>query len=160
MNLEFAKKVVAVSLFTAAAGALGQACSPAHAQTAADPIVGPWSSQVTITDCHGTTTRQFQALNLFQEGGTLTDTDSQPPSSHGPALGSWASQGGGMYSSLFEFYRFNADGTLAGSNRVQRTATLGAGSNSFTSTITVSVLDPTGTTLMSACGTETATRVQ
>ena len=162
MNLQLAKRVVAVSLLTAGAGLVGQACSSslAGAQTPStpDPLVGAWNSQVTITDCHGTTMRQFQSRNLFHEGGTLTDTDSQPPSSHGPALGTWQSQGGGMYTSAFELYRFNTDGTLAGSNSVQRTITLGANNSSFTTTFTVAVNDPTGTNLMSACGTETAAR--
>jgi hypothetical protein len=163
MNLQLARRVVAVSLFTAGAGIVGQACSSslAGAQTPStpDPVVGVWNSQVTITDCHGTTTRQFQARNIFHEGGTLTDTDSQPPSSHGPASGTWQSQGGGMYTSVFELYRFNADGTLAGSNHVQRTLTLGADNNSFTTTFTVAVNDPTGTNLMNGCGTETAARL-
>jgi hypothetical protein len=164
MDKRFLKNVAALSLSTAVAGLLGQACnsSPANAQTpeTRDPIEGAWTSQVTITDCHGTTTRQFQSLNLFHDGGTLTDTDSQPPASHGPALGTWSSQGSATYGSLFQLYRFNADWTLAGSNRVQRTITLSADGNSFTSTIAVSLLDPTGTQVGSGCGTETATRLK
>lgn len=163
MNLHLAKRVVAVSLLTSVAGFVGQACnsSPANAQTPStpDPLIGAWSSKVTITDCHGTTMRQFQSMNLFHEGGTLTDTDSQPPTSHGPALGTWASQGAGMYSSVFDLYRFNSDGSLAGANRVQRTITLDTASNTFTSTFTVSVNDPTGANLSNACGTETAARL-
>jgi hypothetical protein len=160
MHFKLARRVVAVSLVTAGAGLVGQACNStmANAQTAIDPIVGLWDSQVTITDCHGTTTRQFQARNIFHEDGTMTDTDSQPPSTHGPAFGTWQSQGGGVYASGFEFYRFNADGTLAGSNVVQRTVTLGGGDGGFTSTLAVAVNDPTGANLMNACGTETATR--
>ncbi|HTS81857.1 MAG TPA: hypothetical protein VMH40_14745 [Myxococcaceae bacterium] len=115
---------------------------------------------MTITDCQGTTTRQFQALNLFHDGGTVSDTDSQPPTTHGPAFGTWQSQGGGTYGSVFQFFRFNSDGSVAGSNRVQRTITLGADGKSFTSTISISVLNPVGTQVSTACGTETAARLQ
>ena len=159
MNLELAKRVAALAVFAALGGLAGQACSPAHAQTQTiDPLVGAWNSQVVITDCHGTTTRQFSSRNLFHDGGTLTDTDSQPPSSHGPAVGTWQNISAGNYTSVFELYRFNADGTLAGSNQVQRTLTLGADGKSFTTTFTVAVNDATGANLMNACGTETATR--
>ena len=111
---------------------------------------------MTITNCQGTTERQLQALNLFQAGSTLTDTDSQPPTSHGPTFGTGQNHGGAMYSSVFQFYGFNSDGSLAGSNRVERTITLGADRNRFTSTIAVSLLDPSGTTVGSTCGTGTA----
>ena len=163
MKLQLAKRVVAVALVTAGAGFVGEACnsSIARAQTGTvDPLVGAWNSQVTITDCHGTTMRQFESLNLFHDGGTLSDTDTQPPASHGPAFGTWAAQGGGAYSSVFQLFRFNADGTFAGSNYVQRTITLGADTNSFTTTFTVAVNGPTGANLMNACGTETAARLK
>ena len=161
MNLHLTKRVVAVSLLTSVAGFVGQACnsSTAHAQTNPDPLIGAWSSQVTITDCHGTTMRQFQSMTLAHDGGTLTDTDSQPPTSHGPAFGTWTSQGAGMYATVFQLYRFNTDGTLAGTNRVQRTIALDAASDTFTSTFTVAVNDPTGANLSNACGTETAVRL-
>jgi hypothetical protein len=186
VDIGLAKKVVAVSLVTAVAGLLGQACNSSTASAQTDSAVlgrdealsgdarvregypgdrhhaieGAWISQVAITNCQGTTERQFQALNLFHAGGTLTDTDNQPPATHGPAFGTWRSHGDGMYSSVFVFYRFNSDGSLAGSNRVQRTITLGADRNSFTSTIEVSVLDPSGTSVGSACGAETAARLK
>ena len=187
MDFGLAKRVAAVSLVTALAGLLGQACNSSTASAQTDPaaqgrdealaqdghgreggwnpgdrrhaIEGAWSSEVTITNCQGTTERQFQALNLFQAGGTLTDTDNQPPTTHGPAIGTWRHHGGATFSSVFQFYRFNSDGSFAGSNRVERTITMGADRNSFTSTIDVSVLDPMGTQVGAACGSETAARL-
>jgi hypothetical protein len=181
MDLGLLKKVAAVSLFTAVAGLLGHAWSfsTASAETPAvvreepraggdawnqgrrgEGIEGVWLSQVTITDCKGTTTRAFQALNMFQAGGTLTDTDSQPPASHGPGFGTWERRGSRVFHSVFQFFRFNADGSLAGSNYVDRTITLDADGDGFTSTVAVSVLAPTGVVVGSACGTETAARVK
>jgi hypothetical protein len=184
MDLAFIKKVAAVSLFTVVAGLQGHVSSFSTASAAApeaalarvqalghegaawnrfgrrEGIEGVWLSQVTITDCHGTTQRAFTALNMFQAGGTLTDTDNQPPASHGPAFGTWWSRGGGNFGSVFQFFRFNADGTFAGSNYVTREISLDADDDAFTSTITVAVLSPAGVQVGTACGSETAERLK
>jgi len=180
MSLAFTQRVAAVSLFTVVAGLQGHLSTasagtpePALVQEQAmgredgwnrgarrEGIEGVWQSQVTITDCHGTTLRAFIALNMFQAGGTLTDTDNQPPASHGPALGTWWSRGGGKFKSFFQFFRFNPDGTFAGSNAVEREITLDADDQAFTSTITVTVLNPAGVQVGSSCGSETAERLK
>jgi hypothetical protein len=158
-----ATKVIPTLLSTLVATLLIQACSTAStgvaAQTAAnDPIEGLWSSQVTVTNCtSGATLRSFSALNLFIHGGTLTDTDSQIPTGHGPGFGTWKSTSTGSYASTIQFFRFNSDGSLAGSQTIARTITLNSAGSSFTSTLNVQVLDPTGAVLSTACGTETST---
>jgi hypothetical protein len=63
-----------------------------------------------------------------------------------------------QYTSMFRLFRFNADGSYAGSNKVTRTITLSTDANAFTSTLAVDVEDPAGASVASACGTETATR--
>lgn len=183
MDLAFIKRVAAVSMFTVVAGWQGHGSTfstasaatpePARAQNQLleredgwnrggrrEGIEGVWISQVTITDCHGTTLRAFTALNAFHAGGTLSDTDNQPPASHGPGFGTWRNEGGGKVSSAFQFFRFNSDGTFAGSNSVQREITLDADDDAFTSTITVAVLNPAGVQVGSSCGSETAERVK
>lgn len=154
---------VGTMILPAALGALlVQACTSstsAQSNDTADPIEGLWNSQVTIANCQsGAVMRQFQAMNLFMRGGTLADTDVQAPSAHGPAFGTWQTSGAAQYSSVFQLFRYNPDGSFAGANRVTRTITLATDGNSFTSTIAVDVDDPTGATLSSACGTETGTR--
>jgi hypothetical protein len=183
MDLAFIKKVAAISAFTIVVGwqGYGSTFSTASAATPepariedqllgrgdgwnrgrrGEGIEGVWMSQVTITDCHGTTLRAFSALNMFHADGTLTDTDNQPPTSHGPGFGTWRSQGHGKVSSSFQFFRFNPDGTFAGSNSVQREITLDADDEAFTSTITVAVLNPAGVQVGSSCGSETAERLK
>jgi hypothetical protein len=183
MDLAFIKKVAAVSLFTVVAGLQGRLLSFSTASAATpeaalvqeqalggeeawnhggrrEGIEGVWMSQVTITDCHGTTTRAFASLNMFQAGGTLTDTDNQPPTSHGPGFGTWWSRGGGKFRSVFQFFRFAADGTFAGSNYVEREITLDADDDAFTSIITVTVLNPAGVKVSGGCGSETAERLK
>lgn len=69
------KKVLGLSLVTGVGGLLAQACmaTPANAQSADTiaPLVGAWSSQVTLTDCHGAGIAQFAARNLFHHGLSL-----------------------------------------------------------------------------------------
>jgi hypothetical protein len=171
MELEFLKKVAAVSCVAVVAGLLGHASSLSTASAATPDterredrdragIEGVWLSQVTITDCKGTTVRAFQALNMFQAGGTLTDTDSQPPTSHGPALGTWKRVGSNKYTSVFHLFLFNPNGSLSGSARVERAITLDADDDAFVSTIVTSFLDPSGVQRGSGCGTETAARLK
>lgn len=158
------KSILPSVLSAVIASAFTQACSVGNsrvsAQTteAADPIEGLWSSQVTVTNCQtGAVMRSFAALNLFARGGTVIDTDSQPPTGHGPGFGVWTNSGA-QYTSSFQFYRFNTDGSLAGSQQIARTITLAPGGQSFTSSLNVSILDTNGNSIGSACGTETATR--
>ncbi len=161
MSQSFLKSIGTTTLPVALAVILAQACtSSTSAQNDnSDPIEGLWNSQVTITDCQtGAVTRQFRAMNLFIRGGTLTDTDVQPPTAHGPAFGTWQSSKAAQYTSMFQLFRYNPDGSFAGANKVTRTITLSGDGKSFSSTIAVDVEDPTGATLSSACGTENATR--
>jgi hypothetical protein len=162
MNTRLLKPVAAMVLPAAIAVLLAQACTSsnsAQSNETADPIEGLWISQVSITNCQtGAVTRQFQAMNLFIHGGTLIDTDTQPPTTHGPAFGTWQNTGGSRYDSVFQLFRFNPDGSFAGVNKVTRTITPSADGNGFTSTVDVAVENPTGATVSSACGTETATR--
>jgi|SRR5271163_2030883 len=163
MKTTLLKTVLPTVLSAVIATALIQACSmgssqvSAQAADVADPIEGVWSSQVTITNCStGATLRSFTALNLFARGGTMEDTDSQPPTGHGPGLGVWTDSGSSQYASSFQFFRFNTDGSLAGSQQIARTITLATDAQSFTSKINVTVLDASGNTTATACGTETA----
>lgn len=162
MNEKLLKSIHMMALLAVVLALLAQACTSstsAQSSDAMDPIEGLWNSQVTVTNCQtGAVMRQFQAMNLFIHGGTVTDTDVQPPSTHGPAFGTWQASGGAQYTSVFQLYRYNPDGSFAGANKVTRSITLGVDGNSFNSTLAIDVEDPTGATLSSTCGTETATR--
>ena len=120
-----------VSLVAATASAtilLMQACGGgAIAQTAvdADPIEGVWESEVTIKDCSTSAVlRNFKGVGLFQRGGALTADNSLPRATQGIALGNWRRGSGQAYTANARFLRFNPDGSLAGSQKLQRTVTL------------------------------------
>lgn len=133
----------------------------AQAASGADPVEGVWESEITIRDCtSGTVIRTFKGVNTFHRGGTLSDTNNGAPTTRGPGAGIWrAGAVAGSYTASFRFYRYNPDGTLAGSQRVNRTFTLGASGNSTTGTIAAQVLDTADTVLQNLCGTETSVRL-
>ena len=143
---------------------LVQACggsSDAVAQAAAeaDAIEGVWESTITIRDCaSGAVVRTFKGMNTFHRGGTLSDTNNAPTATRGPGMGVWKKNPGGNYTGSFRFYRYNADGTLAGSQKVTRTTTM-TDNSSTTGTISAQIIDTSENVLQTLCGTETSVRV-
>lgn len=144
-----------------------QACggsSDAVAQspaTVADPIEGVWEAVVTARDCaSGAVVRTFKGMNKFERGGTMAAVNNQPPALNGPALGVWRrGTTAGAYTGLFRFYRFNVDGTPAGSQKVTYTITLDAAGNASTGTIAAQVLDLNEAVVGAVCATASSTRV-
>jgi hypothetical protein len=122
-------------------------------------LQGVWDSQVTLTDCNGFTLAEFRAFEMFHQGGTLTSTDNTPPTLHGPGFGTWQHVGVGKYTAPFQFFNFNADGTFAGTQKIDREIQLAADGNSYTSTVTFASYDPDGNQIFSGCGSEVATRL-
>jgi len=157
------KTISLVSVTAAATSLLIQACggsAQAGSAPAPDPIQGTWSSAVTIKDCtSGAVLKQFGGTSLFHYGGTLSADNTMPVPSRGAAFGVWQAGSGGQYTADIWFYRFNADGTVAGTQKVERTLTLSADGNALNGPLTLQVLDSTGTVVQRGCGTEVSTRV-
>jgi hypothetical protein len=153
-----APSILTLLLVQACGGSSVAVAQPA-AVSDADPIEGTWESTITIRDCtSGAVVRTFRGMNTFHRGGTLSDTNDQPAGTRGPGQGVWK-KGAGAYSASFRFYRYNADGSLAGSQKVTRTTTLGADNNSTTGTISAQVIDTADTVVQTICGTEASIRV-
>ena len=92
-----------------------------HPPGAGGRLVGVSDTHLTLTkDVSGVVIRTLEALQMFNQGGTLASTDNQPPSSRGPGFGTWENLGGGSYSAPFEFFSFNTDGTFAGTGSEDR----------------------------------------
>jgi hypothetical protein len=157
------KSVALIAITAAATSILIQACGGgAVAQTAsdADVIEGVWDSTITIKDCTTSAVMTtFKGAGTFHRGGTLSADNSMPPPSRGAAMGIWKRGTGSNYTANLWFMRFNADGTLAGTQKVQRTLALGADSNSLTGTLTLQIINPAGTVVQQGCGSEVAVRV-
>jgi len=141
-----------------------QACgggTDARANEQADPLEGTWESVVTQRDCNsGATTGTFRASQLIHRGGGLTDTNASPPASRGVGFGTWTRGSDGRYAIKFRFFRYNADGSVAGTTVVTSTRTLNADGNSATGDTRAEVRDLAGQVIATSCVSDAATRFQ
>jgi hypothetical protein len=152
--------VLVTALLIQACGGGGSAI--AQGVPDADPVEGVWESAVTIRDCStGAPLRAFKGLSVLHRGGTASATNSNPPSSAGPAFGTWrATATPATYTAAFRLLRFNPDGTFAGAQNLTRTLKLEADRNSMSGTISAELVDPAnGVVGAPICGVETAVRV-
>jgi hypothetical protein len=157
-----------VALFTLSSTVMAlmmQACggsgdARAQATNPPDPIEGFWQSSVTLKDCtSGATIGGFRGLTVFHQGGTAGADNNQPSATKGPAMGTWKKAANGSYTVQLRFWRYAADGTPAGQQRVTRTITLAADGQTLTSTITSQAFDGADNLLQTACGAETGVRI-
>lgn len=126
-------------------------------------LVGVWKTVATPRNCQ--TGDQigppFQGLFTFHEGGTMAeDSAGLPPSLRGSAHGVWSANNMFHPTFAYTFMRFNADGTLAGSNIIRHNATFNLNGNDFTSNATVEIFAANGNLIAMSCVTLTATRFQ
>lgn len=163
MTLRSLTSVALISATAAAASLVIQACGGgAVAQTASDTdaIEGVWDSGITIKDCtSGAAMAAFKGASLFHHGGTLSGDNSMPPASRGAAFGTWKHGAGTSYTANLWFTRYNPDGTVAGTQKVERALTLAADGNSLSGTLTLQVINPAGVVVASGCGAESGVRV-
>lgn len=154
--------ILAIALAsTAPAAASGPL--PGSAQLLAAPasdIVGAWEFQVHVVNCAtGQTFGQFRAASLFNAGGTMLDTNTAPPTSRGPGFGVWTfDRSTGRYVVDMRLYRYNADGSFAGTTQLRRVLALSADGASASGTFTGQILGPAEQLIASTCGEETGVR--
>ena len=151
----------APTLWLTPTAAAQEATAPDDAR--AKRIEGAWESQVNIVNPQtGATVATFRGLTLFIAGGSLTATNNTPhaPALAGPSIGRWEYLGKKSYAASFRFFRFNPDGSFAGSQRVTRAITMAAGAQGFTGTISFQTLDANDNVIQTGAGTETAVRVE
>ncbi len=147
---------VATMLFVQACGG----SSDAVAQAERDAIEGVWEAVVTQRDCTSNAAiATFRGMQVLHRGGSLTDTQGANPGARSPGFGQWSRNADATYAVKFRFYRFNADGSPAGSNLVSSTRTLGADGNSYSGTTRNEVRDTAGTLVATLCITDAGTRV-
>ncbi len=82
-----------------------------------------------------------------------------PVPTRGAVFGVWKPASAGSYSANMWFYRFNADGTVAGTQKVERTLSLSTDANTLTGALTLQIIDPSGAIVQQGCGSEVSTRV-
>jgi hypothetical protein len=150
--------VITLLLVQACGGSL-DAIAQAQPPAFADPVEGVWQSNVSQLNCStGAVVSTFQSTQVFHRGGTFGDTSSHGPATRGPAFGTWT-RNGATYTVKFRFFRYNADGSLAGSSVSTMTASLSADGSTLTATRNTQVLDPTGTQVATVCASDNASRL-
>jgi len=146
---------VATMLFVQACGGGGAAI----AQQSTDPYEGVWEAVVTAHDCTTSSILgTFRGAQVVHHGGTLSDTNASPPGTRGPGFGVWSRNGDGTYAVKFRFYRYNTDGTLAGTTVVTSTRTLAADGNSYNGDTRSEVRDTAGVVLSRTCVADVGSR--
>jgi hypothetical protein len=138
--------------------ALGLAATQATA-SAEQPsrLNGLWNVSVMVRNCEtGELIRNVRALNLYVHDGSMSETSSNNRRSN--SLGIWRHFRDNTYTSMFEFFRYNPDGTFATTARVIRTIELSDDGRQFVSTGTVEDFDAQNVRVSVGCSTETAVR--
>lgn len=125
-------------------------------------LEGSWDVLVTPYNCQtGVPATTTQSMLTFNQGGTMTEIGSRiAPALRGPGHGVWYHGLMGAFSGTFQFFRFNADGTLAGRQVVIQNIMLNRDGSGFTSDATARVLDVAGNVLSTNCSTGVATRFE
>lgn len=130
--------------------------------TGARGLVGVWNVQITRLNCvTGAVIGTAPAMLTYTLGGTMSDAGVQvAPSLRGPGHGVWSFESAGHYSSAFQFFRFNADGTLAGRQVVRSSIEMGEDGETLSNSATAQIFDVSGNVIGTNCSTATATRFQ
>lgn len=123
-------------------------------------LVGVWDVSVTLRDCvSGTAIATFPAMNQYAADGSQTELGvNMSPATRYPSFGTWGFIGLRKFASEFKFFRFNPDGSYAGTQEVKRTITLSNDANKFTTIAAVAIYDPAHHLVKSGCATEAAVR--
>jgi hypothetical protein len=109
----------------------------------------------------GATLGTFQAMFTFNRGGTFWESGTQTsPALRSSSHGLWNYQSNRHYTTRFQFFRFNADGTPAGRQIVSQQIELSADGNSYTATATAQVLDVGGNVIANNCAAGSGTRFE
>ena len=140
--------------------ALGLAATQATASDRQTPrLNGVWNVSVMVRSCEtGELIRSVRALNLFVHDGSMSETSSNSQRSN--SVGTWRHLEDNTYASMFEFFRYNPDGTFASTARVIRTIELSHNGTRFRSTGTVEDFNAQNLRVSVGCSTETAERAQ
>jgi len=123
-------------------------------------IEGSWDHVTTRLNCQtGAVLGTFQAMFTFSQGGTFWEaTTNVAPSLRSVSHGVWERDSPGVYTTAFQFFRFNADGTPAGRQIVRQHIEVSDDGESYTATATAQVLDVAGNVIANNCASGVGTR--
>ena len=138
------------------------AFSPSTANAQARTLVGAWDLTITFRDCNtGAVIRERPGLISFMFGGVHQEfgTGQQIPQNRTDAQGNWRHETGAQYSAVSKAFRFNADGSLAGTAKLFRSIEL-TDAGAFAATVESEIYDANGVLISRGCATESGTRLE
>ena len=154
---QFRLRIVLATVLSGIAVQLAGCAAMQSAQAAEIPsLVGTWQVQISLKDCVSSAPlgQPFQSLLTFAQGGTMTETTSNPgffPAQRGPGHGNWSSAGDRLYTASSIAY-ITANGVLVKTQTITQTPIQMTGDNTFqTPSATVKFYAPDGSLLTSAC---------
>jgi hypothetical protein len=126
-------------------------------------LVGTWSVQVVLVNCQtgeeipGVT---FPALNTFLLGGSMLSDPAANPALTRTGHGVWAQADRRRYTNTVVLFRFNPDGSYAGTQTVRRHITVSRDAQEFTARDAITTATPGGTVVDTRCGLGRGQRLQ
>ncbi len=125
-------------------------------------LEGVWNVQITRRNCQtGMAIGTGQAMLTYIRGGTMHEYGAgRPPSTRGSGHGVWSFNSNRQFTTAFQFFIFQSDGTLGGRMIVRQQIQVGRDKNRWTEITTTQVLDIDGNVIMNGCATGIATRFE
>src|SRR5829696_9986936 len=116
-------------------------------------LEGVWNHTNTRRNCTtGDAIQTFAVMHTYMRGGTMSDWGAgNPPSLRSNGQGIWSYESRGIYTTAFQFFRFNADGTFAGKQVVREQIQLSHDGNSYNASATEQVFDVNGNVIANNC---------
>jgi hypothetical protein len=126
----------------------------------ADTMEGVWWSTVMRVDCStGAELGGFTGMQVYHQGGTLTDTNSGPPTSRGPGMGTWR-RSGTEIETRFRFMLFAPTGQWTGTAVVTRALTPAPDGDNATGSGSAEVYNPAGQLVGGSCTRDVSVRLR
>src|SRR4051812_15218482 len=156
LALLFSAAIAQMPVFGQEAGGLRLKNNEQYAKN----IEGSWDHVTTRLNCQsGAVLGTFQAMFTFSGGGTFWEASSNvAPSLRSVSHGVWERDSPGVYTTAFRFFRFNADGTLAGRQIVRQHIEVSDDGETYTATAVAQVLDANGNVTATNCASGVGTR--
>jgi hypothetical protein len=125
-------------------------------------LEGSWNHVTTRRNCTtGAALGTFAAMFTFSPGGTFWEASAgADPKLRSASHGVWSFDAKGTYTTAFQFFRFNADGTPAGRQIVRQEIELSPDWTTYTAAATIQVLDINGNVISNGCATGVGTRFE
>ena len=159
--------LITISLFALALPLTGRVARASASEGVSErTIEGVWRTAVAPRDCQTDAIGPFgiRGVFTFHQGGTMAEYGIGPGSSpalRSPGHGIWQRERGWQeYSFAFGYYRYEANGAFAGSQRVRATLRLASNGDEFTGKSVVEVFDVNDNLVGTFCAASVGMRFQ